>query len=111
MPPACKAKRAFDRNFVATRSLFCAILEQALDDWRALQRAGRIPKYGVSYVTAERILRGKSDACDMNRKDIASLLELLTTPALDRFCAHMTAIVNPDGIRRALGISEPKLLD
>jgi hypothetical protein len=35
----------------------------------------------------------------------------LATPTLDRFCAHMTAIVNPDGIRRALGIPEPKPLD
>ncbi|MCX7009862.1 MAG: hypothetical protein NTY53_21910, partial [Kiritimatiellaeota bacterium] len=71
-------RRPVDRNFKAERSLFCAILEQAVDDWRALQRAGRIPKYGVSYVTVERILRGKSNACDMSRKDIASLLELLT---------------------------------
>ena len=96
-----------DRNFTATRSLFCAILEQAVDDWRCLQRAGRIPK-NAAYVTVERILRGKSNACDMSRKDIASLLELMTTPALDRFCAHMTAIVKPEGIRHALGISEPK---
>jgi hypothetical protein len=43
----------------------------------------------------------------MNRKDVASLLDLLTTSALDRYCAHMNAIIKPEGIRRALGIPEP----
>ncbi len=95
-----------DRNFTATRSLFCAILEQAVDDWRTLQRAGVIPN-GAARLTVTQIVRGKPSAIHMNKKDIASLLDLLTTPALDRFCAHMTSVVKPEGIRCALGIPEP----
>jgi len=95
-----------DRNFTASRALFCAILEQAVDDWRTLQRAGRIPMCAAR-ITVAGILHGKPSAIRMNRKDVASLLDLLTTSALDRYCAHMNAIIKPEGIRRALGIPEP----
>ncbi|MCX7009807.1 MAG: hypothetical protein NTY53_21620 [Kiritimatiellaeota bacterium] len=95
-----------DPNFTATRSLFCAILEQAVDDWRILQRADRIPPR-ATHITVAHIFHGKRGDVRMSKKDVASLLELLTTSALDRFCAHMIAIVKPEGIRRALGIPEP----
>jgi hypothetical protein len=105
-----KKESVEDPNFTADRSLFCAILEQAVDDWRCLQRAGRIPAAAVS-VTVESILEGRAQVSDMSHDEIESLLQLLTTPVLDRFCAHMAAVVKPTGIRRVLGIPEPRLLD
>lgn len=99
-----------DPNFLVEREVFCSILEQAVDDWRALRRAGRIPAYAVG-VTYETILRGRNRACGMSRDEIIALLRLLTTTELDRYCSHLNDVINPDGVRRALGIPRPKLLD
>ncbi|MCX7006806.1 MAG: hypothetical protein NTY53_06095 [Kiritimatiellaeota bacterium] len=99
-----------DPNFTIHRHLLCAILEQAVDDWRCLQRAGRIPAPATG-LTTKAIMQGKSEVRDMNNKEISSLLRLLTTTELDQFCTHLNATINPDGVRRALGIPRPKLLD
>jgi hypothetical protein len=98
MPSAPKSKRPFDRNFTATRSLFCAILEQAVDDWRALQRAGRIP-IPATRLTPEASMEAswRSVICAAPRSNRYYCHATLT---LDRFCAHMTAIIKPEGIRR-----------
>lgn len=99
-----------DPNFISHRHLFCAILEQAVDDWRCLQRAGLIQSPATG-LTPRCILHGRSEVRDMGRADIASLLRLLTTTELDHFCSHLHNTLNPDGVRRALGIPRPKLLD
>ena len=99
-----------DPNFTIQRHLLCAILEQAVDDWRCLQRAGRIVTPAIG-LTPKAIMQGQSEVRDMNRKEITSLLRLLTTTELDQFCSHLNATINPDGVRRALGIPRPKLLD
>ena len=100
----------FDPNFKAQRHVFCAILEQAVDDWRALQRAGLISTPAVG-LRLRNIMHGRSEVRDMGRADVASLLSLLTTTELDHFCAGLNNVINPDAVRRALGISRPKLLD
>ena len=99
-----------DPNFLAEREVFCSILHQAVADWRRLRRAGRIPPYAVG-VTTDTIMRGGNRVRGLNRNEVEALLRLLTTTELDRYCSHLNDVINPDGVRRVLGIPRPKLLD
>jgi hypothetical protein len=100
--------------------LLCAILEQAAADWRDLQTAGfplprsltdtahlQHPVSGVISVAAimQQAPRGRLPSM-LTAEDVRSLLLLLLTPELEKLCVCLAGAIRPEGLRRALQISE-----
>ncbi len=103
----------------AIRAVLCAILEQAVADWRDLQAAGfplprsladaahlRHPVSGVISVAAIMAhAPGQRLPARLEAEEVRALLLLLLTPELDRLCGYLAGAIRPAGVRRALQIS------
>ena len=104
-PPPAALGDLPPRYCTAIRECLCAILLQAVLDYRTLVKAG--------YILAGRRVPGKIVdkqhplPTGMDIDDFLSVLDLFGTEELDRFCAHFPVEVNPDGIRRALRLPPP----
>ena len=81
------------------RSLICAIIEQAITDYQALETAGIVMNGAILRLPSQ----GKL-VIGMDRFEVQALVELLTTDELDRLVDQLPVEVSADGIRRVLGI-------
>jgi hypothetical protein len=83
-------------------ALLCALIEQAVNDYRQLEKAGYID-HGRITSLADR-LTAKKTALGMTRKDLQELIHFLHSPAFDRLCLNGLRIeLDPVAVRDRLG--------
>lgn len=81
------------------RCLLCAVLEQAVYDYQALDKAGIVKNGAILRLPSQNEL-----FIGMDHIDIKNLIDLLTTDSLDRMLNLLPVEISADGIRRVLGI-------
>lgn len=88
----------YELNDSGARALLCAVIEQAVTDFKALAAAGRIVNGKVMPVNQDRILNYRTDA------EVQALLNFFTSGVMDEWILITGIRINPNLIREKLGI-------
>lgn len=91
---------------VGAHRLICAVIEQAVDDYKGLLDTGRIVNSMV--VRCRRKRRFSADY--RNDSEVKELLDFLTKGALDEWLFIAGIPINPNLIREKLGITPRPLI-
>jgi hypothetical protein len=90
---------SYELNNSGARALLCAVIEQAVTDFKTLVAAGRIVNGRVTPVRQERILGYRTDA------EVQSLVDFFNSGVMDEWILFTGIRINPNLIREKLGIT------
>jgi hypothetical protein len=88
----------YELNNSGARALLCAVIEQAVTDFKTLTAAGRIVNGKVMPVNRARVLNYRTDA------EVQSLVDFFTSGVMDEWIFLAGIRINPNLIREKLGI-------
>jgi hypothetical protein len=89
----------YELNNSGARALLCAVIEQAVTDFKTLAAAGRIVNGRVMSIKQERILGYRTDA------EVQSLVDFFASGVMDEWILFTGIRINPNLIREKLGIT------
>jgi hypothetical protein len=90
---------SYELSNSGARALLCAVIEQAVTDFKTLAAAGRIVNGRVMPVNQERILGYRTDA------EVQSLVDFFASGVMDEWIFFTGIRINPNLIREKLGIT------
>jgi hypothetical protein len=95
-----KGQPAHQLSYTGARALLCAVIEQAVHDFKALAAAGRIVNGKVTPGNGQRVVGYRTDV------EVQALLDFFSGDVMDEWIHFAGIRINPTLIREKLGIQK-----